>query len=64
MFQKGQTVTNTRTGATGVIIGAWWNEYAESWRYNVLPQGAKRANWQIWMSSETAAVQSEAALAA
>lgn len=48
MFEKGMTVWNTITGAQATVRGVWYNEFSGRTVVNVLPDGAAKADWQMW----------------
>lgn len=42
------TVTNERTGDTGIVRGVWWNEYAGQWILNVtIVHNRRAASWTL-----------------
>lgn len=45
---KGDTVYNTLTGERGIVRGVWFNKWSERTVVNVLPDGANKADWQMW----------------
>jgi len=50
MFKQGDSVWNTQTGTCGTVRGVWVNNWSGRTIVNVLPDGANKANWQMWDS--------------